>query len=73
LVFGPNDDTTAGLVMHEVSRALARFEPRVDVLELDAQPDDEDPGRLDVTLVYRVRATMAEHDLVVGIRLDGRG
>ena len=32
LVFSPNDDTTAGLAIHYVRRALERWEPRVEVL-----------------------------------------
>jgi len=37
LVFGPNDDTTAGLAIHYVRRAVERWEPRVEVLTVDAR------------------------------------
>jgi phage baseplate assembly protein W len=36
LLFMPNDATTAGLAIHYVRQALVRFEPRVDVVSLDA-------------------------------------
>jgi phage baseplate assembly protein W len=36
LVFEPNDDTTAGVAMHHVRRAIERWEPRVEILNLDA-------------------------------------
>jgi Bacteriophage baseplate protein W len=36
LVFSPNDDTTAGLAMHLVQQAVGRWEPRVEVLRVDA-------------------------------------
>ena len=57
LVFSPNDDTTAGLAIYYVQRALDRWEPRIQVLRLDAGRDAEAPERLNVTLQYRVRAT----------------
>ena len=46
LIFSPNDDTTAGLAIYYVQRALDRWEPRVEVLQPDARRDPEDPGRL---------------------------
>jgi uncharacterized protein len=55
LVFEPNDDTTAGVVIHHVRRAIERWEPRVEILDLDASRDDRDPGRLDIVLEYRVK------------------
>ena len=36
LVFSPNDETTAGLAIYYVQQALDRWEPRVEVLRLDA-------------------------------------
>ena len=36
LVFSPNDDTTAGLAIHYVRQALERWEPRIEVIRLDA-------------------------------------
>jgi phage baseplate assembly protein W len=57
LLFSPNDDTTAGLAIYYVRRALDRWEPRIDVLLLDAGRDPEAPERLRVTLQYRVKVT----------------
>jgi len=50
LVFAPNDDTTAGLAIHYVRRALVRWEPRIDILHLDANRSPEDDYRLDISL-----------------------
>ena len=71
LVFSPNDDTTAGLAKHYVQRALARWEPRIHVLHVDATRVDEDPGRLDIQLEYRVRATHRLERLTVPVSLLG--
>lgn len=56
LVFWPNDDTTAGLAIHYVRLAITRWEPRIEVVRLDAGRSG-DPGRLEVDLHYRVRGT----------------
>ena len=64
LVFSPNDDTTAGLAILYVRRAIELWEPRVQLLELDAQRSEDAPSRLDIALSYRVRATLARGQLL---------
>jgi phage baseplate assembly protein W len=71
LVFSPNDETTAGLAIHYVRRALDQFEPRAEVVRVDAAANPDDPGRLDVTLDYRVRATQQDGQLTLSISLQG--
>lgn len=73
LVFWPNDDTTAGLAMHYVRQAVARWEPRVDQVRVDATRNRDDPTRLDITLEYRVRSTGEEDRLSVQLDLQGGG
>lgn len=60
LLFAPNDHTTAGLAIHYVRQAIQRWEPRVEILDLDAEADPLQPTRLDIRLRYRVRASLAE-------------
>lgn len=57
LVFAPNDDTTAGLAIHYVRQALTRWEPRIEILRLDAGRAEGGEQRLRITLDYRVKAT----------------
>jgi uncharacterized protein len=71
LVFSPNDETTAGLATHYVQRALARWEPRVQVLRLDTARVEGDPGRLDIHLQYRVRSTLRIEELAFPVNLAG--
>lgn len=73
VAFSPNDDTTAGLAMHYVRRAIERFEPRVEIVDLDAGANPDDPTRLDVTLDYRVRPTRQRDTLVLTVPLAGDG
>jgi phage baseplate assembly protein W len=72
LVFSPNDDTTAGLAIHYVRQALERWEPRIDVLAIDATSDPEAPERLDILLEYRVRATNRGGSIAYPLELGGR-
>jgi len=71
LVFSPNDDTTAGLARHYVQRALERWEPRILILHLDASRVEEEPGRLEVRLEYRVKATQRTEELAFPFSLSG--
>jgi len=71
LTFAPNDDTTAGLAIHYVRRAITIWEPRVEILVLDANRHDEDPARLDIYLEYRIKRTRAMDRLVVPVALQG--
>jgi Bacteriophage baseplate protein W len=71
LVFAPNDDTTAGLAIHYVRQAVERWEPRIDVLAVDATRDPEDAERLLIQLEYRVRHTRRTDHLVHALDLAG--
>jgi len=53
LAFAPNDDTTAGLAMHFVRRAVERWVPSAEVVAVDAHRD-EAAGSSDGTLVVRL-------------------
>lgn len=70
LVFSPNDDTTHGLAIHYVRQALQRWEPRIEITSLDARRNDEDPGRMDVHLEYRLKKTLHSATLVISFDLS---
>jgi len=57
LVFSPSDNTTAGLAQHYVQEALMRWEPRIELLQLDANVNGDHPSRLDIQLQYRLRVS----------------
>jgi phage baseplate assembly protein W len=71
LAFSPNDDTTAGLAIYYVRRALERWEPRIQLLQVDANRSPQDSWRLDVTVEYRVRATQRGERLIYPFALAG--
>lgn len=69
LLFSPNDDTTAGLAIFYVRRAIERWEPRVDVLRVDATRNPQRPELLDIILEYRLRATQRRDQLTFSLDL----
>lgn len=71
LVFSPNDETTAGLAIHYVRQALEMWEPRIEVLHLDAERNAENPERLTISLEYRVKATQQIDATTFSISLAG--
>ncbi len=70
LIFAPNDDTTAGLAIHYVRQAIDRWEPRIEILRLDAGRDPQQAERLEIVLDYRVRTTQQSDSLRFALRLD---
>lgn len=71
LLFSPNDDTTAGLAIHYVREALRRWEPRIDIIKLDAGRVEGAGERLNIELEYRVKATQRAGRAAFAIELAG--
>jgi len=71
LLFANNDQTAAGLAIHYVRQAVRRWEPRVSIIDIDANVDPEIDSQLNITLTYRVRATLSTETLVYPLDLAG--
>ena len=64
LVFAVNSGETSGRVASEVRQALILWEPRIDLIDVSARPDEAEPTRLLIQIEYRVRATNNRFNLV---------
>jgi phage baseplate assembly protein W len=73
LYFAPNDAATGGLARRYVREALARWEPRIEVIEVRTEADQQDPNqplqqydpaKMLIHIRYRVRVTNSERNLV---------
>jgi phage baseplate assembly protein W len=73
LAFEPLGSTTASLVRQQVTQALTRFEPRIDVLAVDARLDPARRGVLLIDLRYRVRRTDTIYNMVFPFFLERGG
>jgi phage baseplate assembly protein W len=63
-VFAPADNTTAGQVAFEVQRALERWEPRIDEVDIDVDVSEDVDAMLIVTISYVIRGTNDPRNLV---------
>lgn len=63
-VFAPADASTAGQIAFEVRRALDRWEPRIDVLDVRVSFDGGDEGTLHIEIRYAIRGTNDPRNLV---------
>jgi uncharacterized protein len=63
-VFAPNNASTRGAIAHQVQRALMRFEPRIDLLEVRAETTPEQQNLILIRIDYRIRANNAFHNIV---------
>ena len=64
LLFEPVTANLLGLIAEAVRDALAQWEPRIDVAEVEPIPDDRDHGLVRVWVSYRIRATNDHRNLV---------
>src|SRR5215475_11379724 len=64
LVFESLSNDMLGRVISAVSEALATWEPRIDVLDVNARQDPDQPNRILIEIDYRVRSTNSRLNLV---------
>jgi phage baseplate assembly protein W len=64
LVFDSIDAELIGRIEAAIHTALARWEPRIDVTELEFDLSETHTGTLMITISYRVRATSRLYNLV---------
>jgi phage baseplate assembly protein W len=69
LVFAPNDSATANLARYYVTECLARWEPRIEVLEVSVA-NDVIGGKLFIDINYRLRVTGDVSSLVYSFLLE---
>jgi len=69
LTFAENNTTTAGLAIHYVRSAIDRWEPRVEIISLDAEQNPHRPEVLDIFLKYRARPTQQRDQLTFSLNL----
>jgi phage baseplate assembly protein W len=69
-VFQLNDAALAGHVADAIREALAVWEPRIDVLDVNAFPDKSRANLLLVDIQYQVRTTNSRFNLVYPFYLE---
>lgn len=64
LLFAPNDASTLGLASYYVHEALSIWEPRIELIRVDADVDRNYPERIVINIEYRLIAENSQHSLV---------
>ena len=63
-VFAPADSTTAGHLAYEVRHALERWEPRIDVVDVDVDQHPTERAALLISISYQIKGTNDPRNLV---------
>jgi uncharacterized protein len=69
LVFAPNNEATANLARYYVEEGLSQWEPRIDVLEVLVENDNQN-GLLNIEIHYRLHATQEIRSTTVPFSLE---
>jgi phage baseplate assembly protein W len=64
LLFEPVNANTVGLMAQAVREALAQWEPRIQVQDVDVVPDADDSALVRIGIAYTVRTTNDKRNLV---------
>jgi phage baseplate assembly protein W len=64
MVFRPGSEQNLRAIEREVGAVIRRWEPRVEVLDVRAEADANEPTQVTVALSYRVRRTNTRESLV---------
>ncbi|GAB3249454.1 GPW/gp25 family protein [Kineosporia babensis] len=64
LVFAPVNEATSGQIRYEVRASLERWEPRIEVIEVNVLEDNDDDGMVLIDIRYAVRGTNSPRNLV---------
>lgn len=64
IVFAPNNLQTIAQAERFVRLALGRWEPRIQVEQVNASPDPEDAARMLINVRYTIRSTHSSRSLV---------
>ena len=67
----PNTVTTRQLIIERITRVLERFEPRITLSEVTAEPDPETPTLIAVTIDFRLIASQEPGRMGLALQLEG--
>ena len=69
-VFAVNSATTQGAVADDVREALLKWEPRIDVIDVEAKPGGSQGELLIINIDYKVRSTDTRFNMVYPFYLN---
>lgn len=70
-VFAPGSNDMAARIIGDLRKALATWEHRADLVDLDLRTDANDPARRIVELTVQIKGTNSRFNLVYPFYVDG--
>lgn len=64
LVYSTIDTSTASLAIFYVEEALKKWEPRIELIKVDANADSKEGNRLNISIEYKVISSNTRYNLV---------
>ncbi len=64
LGFSINDTSTASLAIFYIEEALKKWEPRIELMSVDADADSKDADQLNISIEYRIITTNTRYNIV---------
>ncbi|WMW25084.1 GPW/gp25 family protein [Methanolobus sediminis] len=64
LAFSVNDTSTASFAIFHVEEALKKWEPRIELIKVDANNDEQELNRLNISIEYRIISSNTRYNLV---------
>jgi uncharacterized protein len=69
MMFAPATRATSTIISRMVERSLGRWEPRIEVIKVNAWPEPN--GLIKVHVEYKIRATLSEEELFLLLSSGG--
>jgi len=70
-LFEPNTVSTRRIVQEEIERALRLWEPRITLLSVTVDEDEDDPRAALATIAYQLVANQADERVTLRVQLRG--
>lgn len=70
-LFEPNNVTTRHLIKDRINKALARWEPRINVESIEVEPDPNNAQSATATITYKLVATQVRERVALSVTLAG--
>jgi len=70
-LFEPNTVTTRHQIQQRITRALAQWEPRIEVESVNVEPDESDPQAAVAVITYKLVATQRRERVSLIVSLQG--
>ena len=70
-LFEPNTVTTRHQIQERITRALAQWEPRINVESVNVEPEESDPQAAVAVITYKLVATQRRERVSLTVTLQG--